>query len=132
MWMILIFYLSSMHGGSSEGTSNGLTRILVKDIINIFKLDISEYDLFMILNVPIRKFAHVFEYFILSILLYNSFELKNKFLLVMLFSIIYACIDEIHQMFVIGRNGCIYDVFIDSLGILFGYLVCKCRYKGIV
>ncbi|GKX68088.1 VanZ family protein [Inconstantimicrobium mannanitabidum] len=29
---------------------------------------------------------------------------------------LYACTDEIHQLFVIGRNGCIRDVFIDTFG----------------
>ena len=34
--------------------------------------------------------------------------------------ILYACTDEIHQLFVPGRSGMIRDVFIDSIGGIIG------------
>ena len=37
---------------------------------------------------------------------------------------LYAITDEIHQLFVPGRSGMIKDVFIDSLGIITGVIIC--------
>lgn len=86
----------------------------------------------------VRKTAHIFEYFVLGILMLNvlRYYCKPSFKLVILSAmlcILYACTDEIHQLFVPGRTGKIIDVFIDSIGIILGscffYLVLKIRLK---
>jgi len=69
----------------------------------------------------IRKTAHITEYMVLYILSYYSFNKKHKYALV--FSIFYAASDEFHQRFTPGRGPNIKDVFIDSIGIMFGYLI---------
>lgn len=86
----------------------------------------------------VRKTAHIFEYFILGILMLNvlryycnlNFKLVN---LSVILCILYACTDEIHQLFVPGRTGKITDVLIDSIGIILGsfffYFVLKIRLK---
>ena len=51
---------------------------------------------------------------------------KNKIqhlYLPFLISLIYACSDEFHQLFIAGRAGQIQDVMIDSIGILIGFLI---------
>lgn len=70
-----------------------------------------------------RKGAHVFEYFFLAYLLWKTFsfevtDFRRKAFLVFLISFLYAATDEIHQLFVFGREGKISDVGIDGIGIL--------------
>ena len=38
-------------------------------------------------------------------------------------SFIYACFDEFHQLYVVGRTGQFIDIGIDMIGVLFGVLV---------
>lgn len=72
----------------------------------------------------VRKGAHVFEYFIFSLLLLNAirnkraWELKWAFLTVAIV-FVYACSDEFHQIFVPGRGPAFRDVMLDTFaGIL--------------
>ncbi len=63
-----------------------------------------------ILNQVVRKMAHVFLFAILTILLWRSLPDLNKQILFKLFiSLIFlsafAALDEIHQLYVAGRNG---------------------------
>ncbi len=79
----------------------------------------------------LRKIAHVTEYFILTLFLYNAF--KNTFTLnaARLFAypsciaVLYAISDEIHQLFVAGRSGSPKDVLVDAAGILGFYVVLR-------
>ena len=48
---------------------------------------------------------------------------KNSLILVLLISLIYAGLDELHQYFVPGRSCSLGDFWIDSTGILLGFLV---------
>ena len=50
-------------------------------------------------------------------------DFKKTGILSFLFSVIYALSDEFHQSFVLGRDGNIVDVLIDSSGALVGILV---------
>ncbi len=65
----------------------------------------------------IKKIFHLVEYAILSILAYRSFN-KNR-VKTLIFVLVYAISDEIHQSFVPGREPRIRDVIIDLTG---GYL----------
>ena len=67
----------------------------------------------------LRKTAHFLEYFILYFLF--LVPLKKSHHTALLLAILYACTDEFHQLFVIGREGRIRDVIIDSLGASFGW-----------
>lgn len=79
----------------------------------------------------LRKIAHILEYAILTFLLLRAFSahggLQQKSGQLLIFSIIfalfYALTDEYHQTFVIGRQGTLKDVGIDSIGILIMGLV---------
>ncbi len=73
----------------------------------------------------LRKGAHILEYVILTLLLIRAFHkttnlsLRNIFAWSLRLSIFYALTDEIHQGFVPGRNTSVYDLFVDSLGVIF-------------
>lgn len=115
LWMVLIFYFSSMNGVVSTSQSEGLVSMLAK-LIN-YTGDINT------LRFIVRKCAHIGEYFILGILVYNMFkyhDVKNIVIISILICIIYACTDEIHQLFISDRTGKLIDVFIDSLGSILG------------
>ena len=72
-------------------------------------------------NFIVRKIAHVMEYFILSCFIYRGYK-KSEFNnpLIYTFATIFtlACLDEIHQTFVPGRDGRFRDVLVDSIGVI--------------
>ena len=116
IWMIVIFILSNQSGVLSKSESG----IIVSFINKITNIDINT------LQFIIRKIAHVLEYTILYILIYNYikfFNTNNTTKLSILFTLLYACIDETHQLFIDGRTGKFLDVLVDSIGIFIGYLI---------
>lgn len=77
-----------------------------------------------------RKGAHVFEFFLLALLAWNALQAffpkeKRSFLLsiVAMSALLYAFLDEIHQMFVPGREGKLTDILYDSSGILIAIMI---------
>jgi VanZ family protein len=70
----------------------------------------------------LRKLAHMAVYAVLTVLLFRSLRrhvASNTLalLLAVLVAGVYACSDEWHQTFVLGREGSLRDVGIDTLGI---------------
>ncbi len=130
-WLTLIFCLSHEPSSVTTHTTHTFSKTIFSSINfcigNVFSKEEIE-DISVSLFVFMRKGAHVFLYFILTILLFlffHTFSFKEDlFLISFLFAIFYACTDEIHQLFIEGREGQIFDVFIDSIGILFGILLC--------
>ena len=62
------------------------------------------------------------------ILLLNAFYIigifnYRSYLLSIVVSFVYACSDEFHQLYVVGRTGQFIDIVIDMIGVLFGVLV---------
>lgn len=57
---------------------------------------------------------------ILALLAFNVFKLyyniKKVCVITIVLVFMYACSDEIHQLFVLGREGAIRDVIIDTCG----------------
>lgn len=137
LWMGIIYFFSSCNGIESKNQSIGLLDSTIGKIIVFFDNDISEERKLVIiekLDYPIRKIAHMSEYFILAILvslLISEYNISLLKILIISFAIcfIYACSDEIHQLFVRARSGQITDVIIDSIGssmwLIIYYLVRK-------
>jgi len=72
-------------------------------------------------DVVLRKLAHVTEYAVLGYLLLRAI---GRELPAVIAGVAYAVTDEVHQHFVAGRHGAVYDVAIDTVGVLIGvYLV---------
>lgn len=116
-WMILIFVMSSYNGVVS-GNQSGFIVNFVAGIFNIRNLDI--------LSFIIRKMAHLSEYLILGILTYNVIRYYDKkILLAILICVIYAISDEVHQIFVPGREFKLLDICIDSFGTIIGIYLCR-------
>lgn len=114
MWMIGIFTMSNQPASISDSQSEGVIKILLSigiDTNSIFG---------QLANFIVRKCAHFLEYMILAILYFNVgklyFNRKKVILSTIMFVFLYACSDEIHQLFVPGREGAFRDVLIDTFG----------------
>jgi len=70
---------------------------------------------------------HVIVFFLLSFfisnLIYDKKAKKSKIILAIIISVIFAILDEVHQIFVPYRGAGVEDVLIDSLGIFSGMLI---------
>lgn len=114
-WVSFIFFMSHQSGNVSSNTSFFFVKVILMYFPNNFLGKIE------IMSFLIRKLAHILEYFILGILvleLVKEYPIKKSVLVSMLICICLSCIDEIHQIFIVGRNGTIVDVLIDTIGIL--------------
>ena len=57
--------------------------------------------------------------------IFSCIKINHKLLLSMVICIIYASLDETHQLFVYGRTAQVLDVLIDSVGSLISMLIIK-------
>lgn len=123
--MALIFWFSSDTADDSTKKSDGF---IVKSCEFVLRRKLTENekgkyieDLVFI----VRKGAHLSIYLVLGILIMSYFKeiylVSNKGLfLTVIICFLYACSDEIHQLFVPGRSGEIRDVLIDTTGGVLG------------
>ncbi|SEW11178.1 VanZ like family protein [Ruminococcaceae bacterium KH2T8] len=129
LWMIEIFHLSAESGHESHIRSASIL-LAAQAKIGYIPFD----------DTVIRKLAHVFEFSVLSILVFFAIRNTNKvskkvsysestikiiksdnevYILISLWvSTLYAILDEYHQLFVQERSGSIKDVLIDIIGIV--------------
>ena len=125
IWMGFIFCMSNQPANISKELSQNIENLLNHTpIIGNLLSDV--------LNSPnsqfiVRKSAHIILFCFLSILCFVViYELKRNVKISTLasFSItfVYACMDEIHQLFIPGRSGKINDVLIDSIGVIMGLI----------
>lgn len=118
LWLFIIFMLSHFDGSKSTSQSD----IIVKSLYKFTYIDKHA------LVIIVRKLAHVFEYFVLCILIYtniNEYKPKHVFKLSIILSLLYATFDEFHQLFINKRSGKIEDIIIDFIGIILGYITIK-------
>ena len=117
--MIFIFVMSQFDSSSSDGQS-GLLVNIVNSVIHTSNIDL--------LTTIIRKFAHLFEYTVLGLLMINclkDYKINRVYIVSIVCSMLYAITDEFHQLFISGRSGEIRDIIIDTLGALIGILIYK-------
>lgn len=125
-WMGIIFAFSNQNAKNSQNLSDKITSKIIDASCKILKKEITtERKLELIKEVRffIRKTAHFSLYLVLAILtftLLDKFEIKNKILFTLLLCFIYACSDELHQLFINERTAKILDVLIDMVGSFFG------------
>ena len=126
-WMALIFYMSSQPQLDSEASSNLATELIYRVYSFLFPSGHFELEEFFArYGHFIRKLAHFTEFMILGILAkvnYEGYYKTNTILYPLLFSMLYACSDELHQLFVPGRFCAFKDVMIDSSGAFVGILL---------
>lgn len=111
IWMVIIFCFSSMRGNGYDG---------VPTFWFYFE----------------RKGAHIAEYLILNLLLirltlkgFLIFTKKEAIIIASVSSLIYALTDEIHQLFVYGREGKLTDIGFDLIGIIIAIILSGLFFK---
>ena len=132
---IVIFTFSSEKSEKSNETSGRVINAIVESSPKTKNLSNKEKEKKKKeLVVPVRKTAHFTVYAISGLLTYLcalTFEGKNRnrILISLLLAFLYACTDELHQLFVSGRSGEFKDVCIDTCGAAFGILFIYINYK---
>jgi VanZ family protein len=122
-WAVQIFWLSTESFGSEHSKS------VLLGFLNLLHLNVSG-EILEVLNLALRKVAHVVEYAILSALLYFLFLNCDRFVWrirsaywCILGASAYALTDEFHQLFVHGRGASLVDCCIDATGAGVGMLI---------
>ena len=125
--MLVIFLFSSHEAGKSGEMSESLTLGLVGTFWRIFAQAGQEIpeQLLAILELILRKTAHLFLFYVLALCVTNTIRqiTENKkriFWISLCWCSLYAAIDEVHQYFVPGRSAMWQDWLIDTIGVLLG------------
>ena len=134
LWSTVIFLMSSQTGEESSQASGGLTVKLVTVLFPDFdSKDAAAQDkIYSGVSFFVRKTAHFTEYFILAFFAFfaleRSIKINNSLILSffgsVLYAVLFAVTDEIHQTSVSGRAGRFTDVLIDSAGALTAAAIC--------
>jgi VanZ family protein len=137
--IIMLYVIFNFSAAGGEQSSN-LTLTLTHKIVNVFT-DIKRflYNSSQIatqenllsdamLHTTIRKLGHFTEYTLFGLAIAFPLYLQqiSKWKLVICsisIGFLYACSDELHQLFVEGRSGQFTDVLIDSFGVIFGLII---------
>lgn len=124
--MIIIFLFSAKNGTESSKASGETVSVMITFFEKIPVLQLESLDraaLSALMELPVRKMAHMLEYAILLATIYIPINinfqitLRNKAIISYIIAVLYAASDEIHQLFVVGRSGRVTDVLIDSIGV---------------
>lgn len=118
-WMTLIFLFSSQDADHSSEVSDGLIYRVSKVVLgkNYEKITRSKaYDKVVFV---VRKSAHAFVYFVLSLIAFSLFYefygvSKKTIILSIILCFLYSISDEFHQLFVSGRSCEVRDILIDT------------------
>ena len=126
---LIVFFIwdNSLQNG---GTSDGFSLIFAEWLAPIAD-KLGFYGNIWALNRIIRKLAHLTEFTILGGVLYVVLRRYIEYGTVVKtigVGIVIACLDEFIQLFSPGRNSQVFDVLIDTIGIIIGILVVKLAY----
>lgn len=120
-WMVVIFMFSAEPDTESSELSGSVSYRIVSVVNTITASHWDEKELLdkaELIDYPVRKCAHMSEYAILTLLGYVAFSFlhgRRRFVIPIGVTFLYACTDEIHQLFVLPL-GRFTDVLIDTTG----------------
>jgi VanZ family protein len=119
-WTPLLIWLAAMFFFSTDFMSSGETSRFIVPVLTFIFPGISPGEISLWHGV-IRKLAHITEYFILAMLLYRSLKFENRDpvdarLRTIVFVVLVALMDELHQGFTASRTASLVDVGYDGLG----------------
>ncbi len=109
--MVMIFTFSAATGEESEEVSQNLLSKIIEFIGNYISHNF------------LRKLAHFSEFAALGFCMTGAIHFtfgKRKFYLPLIPCVLYAVSDEIHQHFVPERACRVFDMFVDTCGIMTG------------
>ena len=123
LWSVKIFMMST------EAFASHHTRSLLAHFLETLGFAVSP-DFLRLLNLSLRKSAHLFEYAVLSFLLYCSFGEQGhqtwqprRAGWALALAAVYALTDEFHQALVRGRSASYIDSVIDATGALLAMIL---------
>ena len=133
LMMCVIFFFSAQDAQNSGNMSKGMSVGIVKTVSRLSGKKISKQNTLQFadwIEKPLRKVAHMTEYFILALLWVLPFSLhgyseKKLACCILIICVLTAAGDELHQYFVSGRNASVIDVGIDSVGVGIALLLHK-------
>ncbi len=131
--MMSIFMFSSDTGEQSQKKSDSIIVhigefFIGHHLVGKEKDDMIEKSVFFV-----RKGAHFSIYLILGFLLislvkeYRPLDYR-AYVIAFVIAFLYACSDEIHQLFVSDRSGSVLDVILDSFGSFVGIIIYRFFY----
>lgn len=124
---VVIFAFSAQPAESSSKTSKSVTKKIVRMVPAMKHKDEKTVDKkAKELEHTVRKIAHFSLYLLLGVFAYvtsDGYLKKNTLWFALLFCLLYAASDEIHQLFSPGRSCEFRDVCIDFSGSLCGALL---------
>ena len=131
--MYVIYSFSAQTGETSGNLSYEVSYKIVEIGNEILDKGLQEWeiqDYAHKIEYPVRKLAHMTEYFLLAIAVSFPFYVYGLrgFPLLLIAGIIcvgFAAGDEYHQSFVAGRGPSKKDVLIDSIGVFFGIMTVR-------
>ncbi|MDP4146372.1 MAG: VanZ family protein [Bacillota bacterium] len=143
LWLGFIFYNSSKTGVESNAKSFTITNMLRAEVRKERGESSMKYTPLPSnakeesFNLFIRKNAHAFEYCVLAILacgvLFSlNLKGKNAVIYILFICLLYAVLDEFHQIYVPGRTSSVRDVLIDFAGSILGMLAFYFTYYKIL
>ncbi len=130
--MVMIFLFSNQNGEESMGLSYKVSGILVSIADGVHLIDMKWNDrahAIEQMQVPLRKIAHMAEFALLAFsvyaaLKYDEFSYKFTKYLTFIMVLVFAALDEFHQVWIAGRDGNPTDVLIDMCGCLIAVILC--------
>ena len=127
-WLPVAVWLAVISLLSTHTLHAGFTYRLVRSLLRFFYPDVSPATV-LVVHAIVRKGAHVTEYFILSFLLWRALRADALALWrwrwalgALALSLIFAGLDEWHQLFERGRTGSVLDVGVDAAGAVLAQL----------
>lgn len=128
-WLLVVLMMFMILSFSSDTRTESKSKsmMIVEKIKPMVEYITDQLDIKPIgtsrLDHYVRKAAHMFNYFLLTIVCFLAFRaVISRFwvslLLTWLLATCFSMIDEYYQTFVPGRGGQVRDVFIDSIGIV--------------
>ncbi len=118
VWLGFIFLHSAMPAATSRAESSGLLAV-VGTVLP-----------WMTHNL-LRKIAHFIEFSLLGVFMTGAFRYAGRFILLkpLAFTLLTALCDETLQIFIDGRSGQIFDIWLDFSGAVFGTLIAWLIYR---
>lgn len=151
IWMPILFWAGLIFMFSSQPYEKQNLRPLLTEMVNLDWVSTQFSDFSVIyagkvisvdtvgmvgfLEFCIRKGAHFLVFFILGWLVFRAFiTILNSrqlvsFMISLCLVVLYAALDEYHQMFTENRTPLIHDVFLDISGGIIGIFLASLLYK---
>lgn len=124
LWLAMCLYLS-WQPGDKTGEVSEAVAITVKHVIHFFGIEMDQH----ILNMRLRKAAHVIEFFVAAALLDCAFRASlygithacyTSVYLALLVCVVIAVIAEVGKLWIPGRHLQWDEVLLNITGVLFG------------